>query len=85
MGWHLESSARPFRKNQDRNVRRAYPDRSTGRRPVRRHMYRWSDAKKADLRDVSSNYWRETTVPKNFGGNDIFYIPESAEQVSKII
>ncbi|CAG9130045.1 unnamed protein product [Plutella xylostella] len=46
------------RMGEDRSAKRAYMGRPTGRRPVGRPRYRWSDAVEADLRELQVVDWR---------------------------
>ncbi|CAG9134902.1 unnamed protein product [Plutella xylostella] len=52
------------RMGEDRSAKRAYMGRPTGRRPVGRPRYRWSDAVEADLRELQVVDWRETALDR---------------------
>ncbi|XP_048481716.1 uncharacterized protein LOC125489586 [Plutella xylostella] len=52
------------RMGKDRSAKRAYMGRPTGRRPVGRPRYRWSDAVEADLRELQVVDWRETALDR---------------------
>ena len=54
-----------LRMGEDRGVKRAYLGQPTGRRPVGRPRYRWSDSVQADLCQLKADNWQEVAQDRD--------------------